>query len=400
MRIVQINATCGVGSTGKICVDISKIMSTNGIENYILYSSKSNGYAFGIRCSNDSYLKLQAIKAKICGNYGFNSCAETKKIINELERIEPDIVHIHNIHGHDCNLEKLFNYLSRKRIKLVWTFHDCWAFTGYCTHFMVEKCDKWIVGCSKCPQRKKYSWLLDRSRELYYKKNDILSKIDLTIVTPSQWLALQVRKSFLKDCSLKVVNNGIDFSVFQPRVNCEDVCLKYNISKEKNIILGIAFDWSYKKGLDVFIELKNKLDMSRYQIVLVGINDSINKQIPKEIITIHRTSNQDELAKLYSIADVFVNPTREDTFPTVNIEALACGTPVITFDIGGSPEIIDDSCGSAILCDDIDALEREIVQACTGNKYSSENCLRRASIFNKDEMFLKYIELYKDIINE
>ena len=172
MTVVQINATCGVGSTGKICVGISEILTQNGIENYILYSSKGNGYPLGIRCSDDKYIKLQALKSRIFGNYGFNSSLATRKMIKELDRISPDIVHIHNIHGHDCNIKILLEYFKNKKTKLVWTFHDCWAFTGYCPHYAMVGCDKWKTECKNCPQRKEYSWFFDKSKVNFNKKKE------------------------------------------------------------------------------------------------------------------------------------------------------------------------------------------------------------------------------------
>ena len=174
MKIVQINATCGVGSTGKICVGISQLLSEKQVENYVLYSSKSNGYELGIQCSNDKYIQIQALKSRILGNYGFNSKKATRKMIEELERIKPDIVHLHNLHGHDCDLERLFAYLKARNIKVYWTFHDCWAFTAYCPHFTFVKCDKWKTNCAHCPQYKKFSWFWDRSSFCITRKKNCL----------------------------------------------------------------------------------------------------------------------------------------------------------------------------------------------------------------------------------
>ena len=173
MKAVQFNTTCGIGSTGKIAVGISRQLSSADIENYIIYSSNSNGYELGIHCAESRYIRLQALKSRLIGNYGFNSKKATKKVISELERIKPDIVHLHNIHGHDCDLEILFKYFKKNKTKIVWTFHDCWAFTGYCTHFTMARCDKWIQGCSKCVQRREYSWLFDKSSRRYKKKKKL-----------------------------------------------------------------------------------------------------------------------------------------------------------------------------------------------------------------------------------
>lgn len=391
MTVVQINATCGIGSTGKICVGISKAMTANEIENYILFSSKTNGYPLGKACSEDRYIKVQALKSRILGNYGFNSKKVTKKMIDCLEKIQPDIVHLHNIHGHDCDIELLFLYFKEKKIKLVWTFHDCWAFTGYCPHFSMVKCDKWKTGCFDCIQRKNHSWIFDKSSELFKKKQHLFSGLDLTIVTPSAWLADMVKQSFLNDYPVKVINNGIDLDVFKPTES--GFRSKYNLENKK-IVLGVAFDWGERKGLDVFVELSKRLPHKKYQIVLIGTDKAVDSLLPLDIISINRTNNQMELAEIYTAADVFVNPTREDTFPTVNIESLACGTPVITFDVGGSPEIIDEHSGRVVECDNIDALEKEIVAVCQKGSGLFQKCIVRSEFYDSRKKYQEYIDLY------
>ena len=393
MKVVQINATCGVGSTGKICLGISQLMTADNTENYILYSGRTNGDSLGIPCSDSRYIKLQALKSRVLGNYGFNSKLATRRMIAQLERIRPDIVHLHNIHGHDCDLEMLFGYFRRKQTKLVWTFHDCWAFTGYCPHFTMVKCDKWRSGCTQCVQRRDFSWFFDRSRELFEKKRALFQGLDLSIVTPSRWLADIVKQSFLSECAVQVIHNGIDLSRFRP--DAGDFRQKHGIG-DKKIILGIAFVWNEKKGLDVFQELSRRLP-DCYQIVLVGTSENTDKELPPNILSIHRTQNQQELAEIYSAADVFVNPTREDNYPTVNMEALACGTPVLTFRTGGSPEIIDETCGAVVDCGDVDAMEREIIRICTEKPYSQEMCLKKAREFDQNQRFKEYLEFYERV---
>lgn len=393
MKVVQFNTTCGIGSTGKICEGISRILTENNIENYILYSSRSDGYELGIKCSNEKYIKLQSLKSRITGNYGFNSNKATKKIIENLIRINPDIVHLHNIHGHDCNLELLFNYFKENKTRLIWTFHDCWAFTGYCTHFTMAKCRKWQLCCHQCCQKKYYTWFFDKSRFLFDKKKDLFKNIDLTVVTPSQWLSDIVKQSFLGNYPIKVINNGIDLSEFKNASS--DFKLKYKVENKK-IILGVSFEWGMRKGVDVFINLAKRLNDS-YKVILVGTDDKIDRILPDNILSIHRTHNQKELAEIYSVADVFVNTTREENYPTVNMEALACGTPVLTFKTGGSPEMLDKTCGSVVECDDIDALEEEIIRICSDKPYSKEACINKAREFDKNERFKEYLKLYERI---
>ena len=390
-RIIQINATCGVGSTGKIAVAISELLTRQGVENNILYSTATNGYGLGIACGKPGYTKLQALKSRILGNYGFNSHAETKRIIAELERLSPDVVLLHNIHGHDCNLEMLFSYFRKKQTKLIWTFHDCWAFTGYCTHFMFEHCDRWTKGCSHCPQRKQYSWFFDRSATLYQRKKALFSDLDLTIVTPSQWLADLVKQSFLKEYPVQVIHNGIDLSVFRPMPS--DFREKYHIPEDKFVLLGVAFGWGKRKGLDVFVELSRRLDSEKYQIVLVGTDDAVDKTLPENILSIHRTQNQQELAEVYTAADLFVNPTREENYPTVNMEAIACGTPVLTFRTGGSPEIVDEDTGAVVDCDDVDAMEQEIIRISHTSPFDTDTCVSKAKSFDGTARFEEYLNL-------
>ena len=398
MKVVQINSTCGVGSTGKICISISEMLTKENIENYILYSSEKSDYPLGYKCANKPYIKFQALKSRIFGNNGFNSKKITKKTISFLKKIQPDIVQLHNLHSHNINLTQLFSFLKKENIRVVWTMHDCWAFTGYCPHFAFIACNQWIRECISCPQYKTTSWFFDRSRNVYRRKKTAETGVkNLTIVTPSQWLADLVKQSFLKDYPIKVIHNGIDLTVFKPTPS--DFRKKYGISENKFILLGVAFGWGVRKGLDVFIELAHRLNKEKFQIVLVGTDNNVDKQLPQEIISIHRTQNQAELAEIYSAADLFVNPTREENYPTVNMEAIACGTPVVTFRTGGSPEILTERTGSIVDCDDIDALQKEIERICETKPFSKEDCITRAKEFDENVRFKEYLELYKEAGN-
>lgn len=392
MKVVQINATYGIGSTGKICAYLVANSQAANIENYVLYSSGNFIERNGSKFSSTIYTKIQALKSRIMGNYGFNSRWSTQRLIAQLDKIKPDIVHLHNIHSHDCNLRMLFQYLRNKKTRIIWTFHDCWAFTGYCPHFDMIGCNHWENGCGNCPQYREYSWFVDRSDTLFHWKKELLHGIDLMIVTPSKWLADLAKRSFLGAYPIRVIHNGIDLSVFEPTES--DFRKNHNLVGKK-MVLGVAFDWGKRKGLDVMIHLARKLPED-YRIILVGTNDLIDKQLPASIISIHRTLNQKELAAIYSAADVFVNATREENFPTVNIEAIACGTPVVTFQTGGSPEILDDSCGSVVERDDIEALEREVYRICETKPYSVADCRRRAQKFNMNDCYRRYIELYEE----
>jgi len=397
MKVVQINTVCGFGSTGKICVGISKVLCSEEIENYILYCSRNSDYPYGIKCA-EKFPKLQALRSRVLGNYGFNSRRTTKKLIAELEKISPDIVHLHNLHGHNCDLEMLMDYFRRKKTKLVWTFHDCWAFTAYCPHFVMAKCDKWKTGCHHCPQRKTFSWFVDRSSWVYKKKKAAFTGLDLTIVTPSQWLADLVKESFLQQYPVLVVNNGIALDVFKPIPS--DFRSRYGIPEDKFVLLGVAIQWVPRKGADVFIRLAERLDPNKFQIVMVGTDDTIDKQLPDNVISIHRTANQKELAEIYSAADLFVNPTREDTYPTVNMESLACGTPVLTFRTGGSPEILDERTGMVVACDDEETLYDSILRIEFQRSFAVKDCVTRAKQFDEEEKYQQYKALYEEMLGE
>lgn len=390
MKVVQINATCGIGSTGKICIAVSKLLTKQGIENYILYSSGDSVYSLGIKYSTDRYLKRQALKSRILGNPGFNSKRATLRLIEEINRIAPDIVHLHNLHSHNCNLVMLFDYFRMRGIKLFWTFHDCWAFTAYCSHFVIAKCEQWKTGCYQCTQYKASSWFFDRSGEIYKRKKHLIGGLDLVIITPSQWLANLVKQSFFKNYPVKVINNGINLDVFKPTQS--EFRKRYGLENKK-IVLGVSFGWSYSKGLDVFIELSKTLP-SDYSVILVGSNEIIDKQLPSNVISIHRTANQHELAQIYSAADVFVNATRQDTFPTVNMEAIACGTPVVTFRTGGSPEIVNEQVGVVVECNDVEALEKQIKAICTLKLLSRNKIIESSKKFSQDLRFEEYVSLY------
>ena len=220
MTVVQINSECGRGSTGKISVSISKLLTQKGIENYIFYSGNhKSDYPLGIQINSKLDLRVHQLLSRVFGDQGWHSYLATKKMIHKLDQIKPDVVHLHNVHGYYLNTPMLFQYLRKQKIKVIWTFHDCWPITGHCTHFINNGCIKWKTECCSCPNKRAYPYSLffDRSCELYYLKKELFTGFDdMVIVTPSQWLADIVKESFLKDCELKVVPNGINLSIFHP----------------------------------------------------------------------------------------------------------------------------------------------------------------------------------------
>lgn len=401
MIIVQINS-CNFAGTGNVVVDIAKSAREANHDAYICVSNSrsnlpkrdENTILINGKISRILHFKL----AYYTGKHGCYSRLATKKLLKRLDEIKPDILHLHNLHNCYINLKMLFSYIKEHNVKVVWTLHDCWPLTGHCTHFAMVKCDKWKTHCHDCPQHREYPYSrFDKTQRMYSLKKEWFTDVkDLTIVTPSKWLADVVKQSFLKDYPVKVINNGIDLEMFKPTES--DFREKYGLENKK-IVLGLAFSWGKPKGFDVFVELSKRLP-ENYQIVLVGTNERLDEQLPKNIISIHCTHNKQELAKFYSLADVFVNPTRQDTYPTVNIESLACGTPVITFNAGGSPEIIDGNTGSVVEVDDIDAMEKEIIRVCESYPYSFDNCVERSKFFDRKDKFKEYITLYEAIHEE
>lgn len=391
MRVVQVNVTSKSGGTGKVCSGVSRVLTEKNIENYIIYTGNTENIPNAINIATNFEIKLQALKSRIFGNYGFNSKKITKRLIRKLDEINPDVVQLHNLHGHNVNIEQLFKYLEKNsNIKVLWTFHDCWAFTGYCPYYQLEKCEKWKKECYKCPQRKQFSWFFDKSKYLQKRKKDILLKNQFTIITPSKWLSDVVKQSFFKNYNVNIIHNGIDLDVFKPTKS--DFRKKYGLENKK-IVLGVSMGWEKRKGIDVFIELSKRLPQD-YQIVLVGTNKNIDKKLSKNIVSIHKINEQSELAKIYTEADVFVNPTSDEVFGLVNVEALACGTPVVTFNAGGSPECINENCGSVVEIGDFNKLEQEIIRICNNKPYATQICIDKAKEFDEKIKFEEYVKFY------
>lgn len=340
MKIVQINSFSN-GSTGKIMMNIHEKLLDSNYDSYAIW-----GRGRKSSTENEVYLNdklgvyFHALYSRFTGKTGFASVSSTKKLIKKLDEIKPDIIHLHNIHGYYINIELLFNYIRRNNIKTIWTLHDCWPFTGQCPFFTLCNCNKWKSKCNNCPMIHEYpKTFKDNSKWNYYKKKELFTGLNMIIVTPSIWLSNLVKQSFLNEYPVYVINNGINLDIFKPTSsNFKD---KYNIQNKK-IILGVAHVWNYRKGLKDFIEL-SKLINSDWVIVLIGLSKEQIKNLPDNIIGITRTENQSELAGIYSISDIYFNPTLEDNYPTTNLEAIACQTPVITYNTGGSPEIVDAS---------------------------------------------------------
>ncbi|OUQ04404.1 glycosyl transferase [Erysipelatoclostridium sp. An15] len=337
-RILFINSVCN-GSTGSICKNLYKVAVEAGHECCIAYGrGEAPKGSKTIKIGNKLDIYLHVLKARLFDASGFGSKQATKEFIKKIDEFKPDIIHLHNIHGYYVNIEILFKYLrAHPEIKKIWTLHDCWAFTGHCAYYTYAKCNKWQRCCnSNCPNKNEYpKAIFSKVEKNFNRKKEIFNNVEnMILVTPSEWLKNEVEKSYLKSYQIEVINNGVDTKIF--KYTKSNIKEKYSI-KNKKVILGVASVWDKRKGLDIFIKLSKRLD-SNYQIVLIGLNKNQQKKVSDNIIGITRTENVQELVKWYSAAEVLFNPTLEDNYPTVNLEAIACGTPVITFDTGGSPE--------------------------------------------------------------
>lgn len=384
MKIVQIN-TFSNKSTGTIMLNIHNYLKKNNIESYVVW-----GRGRKAKNKNEIYMNdkigiyYHGLYTRLTDKTGFASKRATQKLIEKLDKIRPDIIHLHNIHGYYINIEILFNYIKKNNIKVIWTLHDCWAFTGHCSHFELVGCKKWKEGCNNCKQKGKYpKSFVDNSKWNYQQKRELFTGVNMIIVTPSKWLSNLVKQSFFKCYKIKVINNGIDTNIFTKRKS--NFREKYNLINKK-IILGVASDWTKEKGLYDFYNLAKTID-DDVKIVLVGLNKKQIEEIPNNIIGIEKTENAEQLAEIYTAADIYFNPTYADNFPTTNLEALACGTPVFTYNTGGSIECLDENNGGITNFEDFNKNYK---------KYLNQK-FEISRVKSKTEMELEYIELYNSL---
>ena len=401
MKLLQINDSVNTGSTGRIAEDIGRITIAGRHQSFIAYGRECHKSLSNIvKIGGKLTIFLHLIISRLCDLHGFGSAFATVIFISKLKKISPDIIHLHNIHGYYLNVKILFNYLKLSGKPLIWTLHDCWPFTGHCSYFDAVNCYKWEVECNSCPNLKGYpsSWFWDNSKDNYYRKRMLFSAHrNLTIITPSEWLAGHISKSFLKEYPVKVIHNGVDLSIFKP-ITDKSLLRRYNIPDQPYII-GVASVWDERKGMMDFYKVRHHLPL-HISIVLVGLNKKQLAGLPDGITGIPRTENIHDLAALYSAANVFVNPTYIDNFPTTNLEALACGTPVITYKTGGSPEAIDERTGFVLDQGDIMGIVtaiRIIIEK--GKDQYSDSCRSLAERrYNKDERYMEYVRMYENII--
>lgn len=368
MKYLFINSVYGKRSTGKIIADKCHELQSEGSECMVAYGREhiDDKTVQLVRIGSTADQFLHALLSRIFDNQGFCSAIATRRLIKIMEQFRPDVIWLHNLHGYYINVRILFKWLKKqKNITIYWTLHDCWAFTGHCAYFTMAQCSKWKEGCTRCTQLRTYpkTYLWGRVSHNYRMKKKAFTGVpNLTLITPSRWLANLTRESFLAQYPVEVIHNTIDRQVFHPTDS--DFRTKYSLNNQR-IVLGVAVGWENTKGLPDMLTLRTLLD-DTYTIVLVGVTEKQIRDLPQGILGITRTENQIELAGIYSAADVFVNPTHQDNYPTVNLEALACGTPVVTYDVGGSPE----SAGGKYIVkeNDIEGLAEQICALCEGKK--------------------------------
>lgn len=392
MKIVQIN-TFPYKASGNIMMQIHQKLLEYGYNSYVVWGRGRNSQNKNeISLIDNLSVKFHGAYTRLTDKTGFASKRITRELIGKLEAIRPDLIHLHNIHGYYVNIELLFDYIKKNNKKIIWTLHDCWAFTGHCVYFDMIKCSKWETGCYRCEQKNTYpkSLLLDLSSWNWKKKKELFSENNMRIVVPSEWLKSIVKHSFLRLNPIDVIYNGVDTDTFKIRTS--KIRDELNL-KSFCIILGVASEWTERKGLIDFLKLGKMLNQHEFKIVLVGLTKRQIKSLPDNIIGIPRTENIQELVEIYNTADYFFNPTYEDNFPTTNLEAIACGTPVITYNTGGSPESLKYSKGCYVL------EQGDIVSVVKILQKHKKGIKQTLNIqFDNKTMVQKYIKLYEDFV--
>ena len=397
-RLLQINVTANWGSTGKIAEQIGHIAKDNGWDSYIAYGRMSNpSESELLKIGNTFDVYCHYAESRIFDREGLASRGATKKLIQQINDIRPDVIHLHNIHDHYLNYPILLSYISKKRIPVVWTFHDCWAFTGHCTYFQEMNCEKWKTGCNHCPQS---LGLIDKSERNYLLKKQITDRLHgLVIVPVSEWLASYVRSSFFKNREITVVDNGIDTDIFKPTPIAP--AQFSSIPEGRFVILAMANGWDFggRKGLDDYIEMSKMLSDDEC-IVLVGMSSDMIKKMPSNIVGINKVNDQKLLAHLYTKADVVTSLSSAETFGMTVIEANACGTPVVVYDNSAPPYLVTEQTGLIARNKDVaDAYNKIQIIKKRGKSYYSEPCVKYArEKYDKRVCFKKYLDIYESLL--
>ena len=401
-KVVQINTVSNYGSTGKIVEAIGLLAHDCGWNSKIAvggrYSQPSKLETYQISNVFQNY--LSAIHSYVSGHHGFANRYETAKFLRWLNNENPDIVHLHNIHSYILNVGLLFNFLSQKKQKVIWTLHDCWPFTGHCSHFIQHSCYKWQTGCYDCPAIHGFpkSLLFDRSQPNYDEKKTLFNTIDnMIIVTVSNWLAECVRSSFLGNYNVMVIPNGVDLDIFKP--NLTSVATKFGLERKK-IVLGVSTSWCNAKGLGDYLQLRKLLPQD-YVIVLIGMTkEQVKKYSAPGFLCIEKTNSLIELVEWYNAAHVILNLSYAETFGLPVAEGFACGKPAIVYDNTALTELITTGTGYKAASGDVCRVKELILNM---NEENDEtylyNCRSRAeNLYDKKKNYNEYLTIYKSMM--
>lgn len=404
MRVLHINI-CGNLSTGNIASDIIREVEKKGGEGVLAYARNAVAEDIpSILIGSQTDVYAHAVLSRITDRTGFYSKRATEALTDKIREWNPDIIHLHNLHGYYLHVGVLFDFLKGYNRPVVWTLHDCWAFTGHCPYFSAVECERWKTGCYDCPEKKNYpaSLVLDQSKKNYRDKQHYFLEVpDMTLVTPSKWLKKIVGESFLKEYPCEVIYNGIDPEKFYPRAG-QSFRQNYHLT-DKKILLGVASTWSKRKGYEDFCKLSERLP-ENWTIVMVGLKKEQIETLPANVLGIERTKNVEELAQIYSEADLYFNASVEETFGLTTVEAIFCGTPAVVYNSTAVPECVqpdgENATGYIVEKGDIDAVADIIQELETGERrwLGKTEKLERNKAFFKEEACRAYYELYQTIM--
>lgn len=397
MKVVQINAVYGVGSTGRIAQQLHNALEKNGDKAYVFYGVKSseNNNDKIKRIGNTMEHKAHALLWRIDGKQGFHSALSTKQLCLEIERIQPDVVHLHNLHSNYVHLEILLGFLAKAKIPVMITLHDCWFFTGGCTHYLrYGNCEQWKNGCQNCPMKDSQGRV---AKTLYAKKENLYKALPILAFNGvSKWTTRAGQDSILSVAKLyKTIYNWTDTAVFKPSENVEELRKKYGIADGEQVILGVSQGWGKGKGLQEFQFLAKAFN-DNVKVLLVGEYGNLKDENNLQFLG---TKTQKELVELYSIADVFVNPSRMETFGLVTTEAMSCGTPVVAYDNTGSAELVTSACGRLVKDGDVQALKESVQLVLNDGKAKYSQACRAwvQENFEKEKQIAEYLRFYEEI---
>ena len=349
MKYLFINSVAGIGSTGRIVAETCRELMKEGHECVLAFGrDKANCDDIPtVQIGTKLDTRIHGLRCRLLDDHGFGSGGATRNFLRWVRQYDPDVIWLHNIHGYYIHIGELFDYLRTCGKQIRWTLHDCWAFTGHCAYFDMVGCGKWKTGCHDCPQKREYpaSLVLDGSRRNYDEKKRLFTGIpNLTLQVPSHWLKGRVQQGFLKEYPVEVVYNTVDRDVFKPTAG--DFRERHGLEGKK-LLLGVASVWDRRKGLEDFLELAKLLE-EPYRIVLIGLSQRQIRNLPENVLGLPRTNSLLELVQAYSTADLFLNPSAEETFGMTTLEALYCGTQAVVYEDTACEEIVDAFGGMAV----------------------------------------------------